>query len=87
MLNKVFDGSFEEAKVTIEIGDYKVTMEGQMEPPTVKTERFERGLYLKEASNYGSLQEVLMKIRPKGQIDIKQWRWTIPLSTPPRIEQ
>ena len=87
MLREVFNAEQQEAKITIEIGDYRVTMEGQIEPPTVTTERFETGLYLKDNSNYGNLQEILMKIRPKGQVVVKQFRWSIPIAIPPRIEE
>lgn len=91
MIDEVFGHEYQEAKITIEVGDFKVTMEGQLEPPTVTTDRFEQDIYSRRAfpggSIYNDIQEILLKLKPKGKININQWRWTIPLVTPPRIEE
>jgi hypothetical protein len=91
VLREVFGNEYQDAKITIEIGDYKVTMEGQMHPPEIITDRFEENIFSRRKFEgglvYNDMREVNMKLRPKGKIDIKQWRWTIPLATPPRIEQ
>lgn len=85
-------GTGEEAKITIEIGDYKVKMEGYLDPPTITTDRFQGDFYSRRKASgdtytYGEMQEVLLRLRPKGNMDIKKWRWSIPIAIPPRIEE
>lgn len=91
MLGEVFGYDHQDAKITIEIGDYKVSLEGSLEPPTITTDRFEENLYSrrKYASDniYNDIQEVMMKLKPKGNIKVHQWRWSIPIAIPPRIEE
>ncbi len=90
MLEDVF-GTGEKAKITIEIGDYKVNMQGYLDPPTITTDRFEGDFYSRRNFGvdhvYNDLQEVLLKLKPKGKIDIQQFRWSIPIAIPPRIEE
>lgn len=90
MLDNVF-GTGEEAKITIEIGDYKVKMEGYLDPPAITTDRFEGDFYSRRKFGtdqvYNDIQEVLLKLRPKGKIDIEQFRWSIPIAIAPRIEK
>lgn len=91
MLGEVFGYDSQEAKITIEVGDYKVSLEGHLEPPTITTDRFEENLYSRRKytseSIYNDIQEIMMKLRPKGKIEIHQWRWSIPVAIPPRIEE
>lgn len=91
MLGEVFGYDYQEAKITIEVGDYKVSLEGQLEPPTVTTDRFEENVFGRrkfvESMTYNDIQEVVLKLKPKGKIDVNQWRWSIPIAIPPRIEE
>lgn len=90
MLNKVFSKDNQEAEITIKVGDYVMTVKGEIEPPTVKTDRFESDIYgfgYKGATVIPDVKELLFKVRPKSNLVAEQWRWTIPLATPPRIEE
>ncbi len=91
MLNEVFKEDLQNAKITIEIGDYLVTVEGDLEPPTVRTDRFEQGLHNRawprDPIIFNELSEILLKMRPKGNMVAKRFRWVIPLATKPRIEE
>lgn len=90
MIEDIFSTG-EKAKITIEIGDYKVKMEGYLDPPTITTDRFEGDFYSRRKFGtenvYNEMQEILLKLRPKGSIDIEQFRWSIPIAIPPRIEE
>lgn len=90
MLENVFSTG-EEAKITIEVGDYKVKMEGYLDPPTITTDRFEGDFYSRRKFGteqaYNDIQEVLLKLRPKGKINIEQFRWSIPIAIAPRLEK
>ncbi len=91
MLNEVFKEDLQNAKITIEVGDYLVTVEGDLEPPVVRTDRFEQGLHNRgwnrEPIIFNELSELLLKMRPKGNLMAKRFRWTIPLAIKPRIEK
>lgn len=91
MLGEVFGQDYQEAKITIEVGDYKVSMEGQLEPPTITTDRFQENIFSRrkfaDVMTQNELQEVLLRLKPKGKININQWRWSIPIAVPPRIEE
>lgn len=91
MLEEVFGHEYQEAKITIEIGDYKISMQGQLDPPAVKTDRFEEGIYTRRnfgnSNIYNDIEEILLKLKPTSKIEAVQWRWTIPVAIPPRIEE
>lgn len=91
MIDEVFNKENQEAKITIEIGNYKVIMEGSLEPPEITTDRFEENIYSRRnfagGLAYNDMREVSLRLRPKSNIKIQQFRWSIPLAIPPRIEE
>jgi hypothetical protein len=89
MLNEVFKQQ-EYAEITIKVGDYIVTMEGELDPPILSTDRFDKNLYslgYKDGLFKSDISEIQFTVKPKSRLVAKQWRWTIPVAIPPRIEE
>lgn len=77
---------YQKAEVTIVIGDYKITMNGEMKPPLKHDKyhdeiRFDRDLSFRDVET-----TVNMSIRSPNNIEVERWRWIIPVAIKPRIE-
>lgn len=89
MLEEVFKQQ-EYAEITIKVGDFIVTINGELDPPTLNTDRFDKGLYHNGYKNdpvRSDIREISFRIRPNAKLVAQQWRWTIPVAIPPRIEE
>lgn len=86
MFNKAFIDEYQDAKVTIEVGDYRVTLEGKMKAP-IKHDDYHDEIRLAGTPPFSDVEtRVDMSIRVPRNIKIEQWRWTIPVAIRPRIE-
>lgn len=87
MFDKGFTGELQEAKITIEVGDYRITMEGEMKPP-IKKDVYNDKIRLLKDSVFRDIETTVdMSIQHPKNIAVEQWRWTIPIAIPPRIEK
>lgn len=87
MLNKAFIDEYQDAKVTIEVGDYRVTMEGKMKAPIKHDEYHDEIRFAKDSVFKDVETTVDMTVKHPRNIKIEQWRWTIPVALKPRIEK
>lgn len=83
-----FKGESLDVKITIEVGDFNVVMEGKLDPPIVKTHRWDNDFYhhTKGLASDG-ISEVALSLKPDKVMKIERVRWTIPIATKPRIEE
>lgn len=81
-----FSKQYQQAEVTIKIGDYIITMQGEMQPP-VKNDKYNDKIRLEELRIPDITTTIDMSLRHPRNIQVEQWRWIIPVSTPPRIEK
>ena len=89
---KEFINHSREAKITIELDDYKVTMNGRLEPPMKisKYSPFDEDLMLGYQDPNSGIEivdnQVTLRVNRAENIKIEKTKWIIPLSTRPRIE-
>jgi len=82
-MKEVFPGP-QDAKITIEVGDYRVTMSGKMNPPNIKSYSQRDDIWSLEPDVYKNVE---LNIVPRSVIKIERIKWTIPLAIRPRIEK
>lgn len=83
-----FKGNPMDAKITIEVGDFIVTMQGELDPPIVKTHRWDNDFYHHDKGMAtDGITEINMNLKPSKVMKIERVRWTIPITIRPRIEE
>lgn len=83
-----FKGDPMDVKITIEVGDFNVTMQGKLDPPVVKTHRWDNDFYHHDKGMASDgITEIAMNLKPDVGMKIERVRWTIPLAIRPRIEE
>jgi hypothetical protein len=82
-----FKGESMDVKVTIEVDDYHVIMQGKLEPPVIKTNRWDNDFYhhQKGLASDG-ITQVHLDLKPDTAMKIQRVKWTIPIAIKPRIE-
>lgn len=86
-MEEVFKKDSMDAKITIEVGDYQVMMEGMLAPPSVKTHRWDNEFYHHDQGIMSDgLTEISLILKPTEVIKIERFKWSIPLTIRPRIE-
>lgn len=82
-----FKGDPMNVQITIEVGDFNVIMQGKMDPPVVKTHRWDNDFYHHDQGVASDgITEVALNLKPDTAMKIERVRWSIPLAIKPRIE-
>ena len=91
-----FSDQSQPAKITIEVGDYRVTMTGKLEPPEVNRylkDDFDTSAYL-SGHNLKDIggemfyrKNVNMHLKDPEGFKVERFRWSIPVEIRPRIEE
>lgn len=85
MYREVFpERATQDAKVTIEVGDYKVTMSGKLSPPELESFSKRDDIFALQPDVYKNIH---FNMVPRSEILIERVRWTIPIAIRPRIEK
>lgn len=85
----------QQAKITVEVGDYRVTMNGQLEPPQNHqislNDYDEHGDYLTDHNMDRFFindvrRYVIMKLGKPENIKVERFKWSIPVQRKPWVE-
>lgn len=74
----------QEAKISIEVGDWKISMEGTIDTPVIESYTQRKDIWKMGPDIY---KNVKFSIVPRTDILVEQVRWTIPIAIRPRIEK
>lgn len=87
---EVFGGLMGPAKVTIEVGDYKVSMEGHLDPPEfnadyedIRIDDYGMTMLRQRATS----RNFAFNVKNFKNAKYERIKWSVPIATPPRIEE
>lgn len=88
-ISELFDES-KDAKITIDVDDYRITISGKLEPPVSQYNNDSNDYiyrdYVYPHRNLYARKSIDLSVINPDNIMIEQIRWRIPLSIKPRIE-
>lgn len=73
----------QEAKITIEVGDYKITMDGTLDTPNIKSYTNNKDIWKMGPDVWKSIE---FNVVPRSDVNVERVKWTIPIKIRPRIE-
>jgi hypothetical protein len=91
-MKDIFYNEPQEARITVDIGDFRITMNGMLEPPTID-KKMDNSNFIYERDFYGLSNPYVplsswinLKLKTSDSVKIDQIKWEIPIAKKAWIE-